>query len=93
MLIGGDDIDTLTGGIGDDIHDYNALSEIGDIITDFETGANEDALDLIGILTAVGYVGADALGDGRVRATQNAANTLVQIDTTGSSDYSTIVTL
>ena len=35
----------------------NALSKIGDIITDFETGANGDALDLSGIPTAVGYVG------------------------------------
>jgi len=90
---GGNDLDTLTGGLGDDIFDYNALSEIGDVITDFETGANADALDLIGILSAVGYGGSDALGDGRVRAIQSSSDTLVQIDTTGSSDYSTIVTL
>ena len=92
-LRGGDDIDTMTGGLGDDIFDYNALSEIGDVITDFETGANGDALDLIGILAAVGYGGADALGDGRARAVQSGSDTLVQIDTTGSSDYSTVATL
>lgn len=92
-LRGGDDIDTLTGGLGDDVFDYNALSEIGDVITDFETGANADSLDLIGILSAVGYAGSDALGDGRVRAIQSAADTLVQIDTTGSNDYSTVTTL
>ena len=93
IINGGNDLDTLTGGLGDDIFDYNALSEIGDVITDFETGANADALDLIGILSAVSYGGSDALGDGRVRAIQSSSDTLVQIDTTGSSDYSTIVTL
>jgi serralysin len=92
-LRGGDDLDTLTGGAGDDIFDYNALSEIGDTITDFETGANADSLDLIGILSAVGYSGSDALGDGRVRALQSGSDTLVQIDTTGSNDYSTVATL
>lgn len=92
-LRGGDDIDTLTGGLGDDIFDYNALSEIGDVITDFEAGANGDAMDMIGILSAVGYGGGDALGDGRVRAIQNASDTLIQIDTTGSNDYATVATL
>ena len=90
---GGNGSDTLTGGLGDDIFDYNALSEIGDVVTDFETGANGDALDLIGILAAVGYGGSDAIGDGRVRAVQSSADTLIQIDTSGSNDYSTIVTL
>jgi len=42
--------DTLTGGLGDDIFDYNALSEIGDSITDFEVGANGDVMDMIGCL-------------------------------------------
>lgn len=92
-ITGGNDIDTLTGGLGDDIFDYNALSEIGDIITDFETGANGDQMDMIGILSAVGYGGVDALGDGRVRAIQSTTDTLIQIDTTGSSDYSTVATL
>lgn len=34
-LAGGVGIDTLTGGIGSDRFEFNALSEIGDIITDF----------------------------------------------------------
>ena len=93
IITGGNDLDTLSGGLGDDVFNYDALSEIGDIISDFEAGANGDAMDLIGILSAVGYVGSDALGDGRVRAIQNAADTLVQIDTTGSSDYATVATL
>lgn len=92
-ITGGNDLDTLTGGLGDDIFNYDALTEIGDIITDFEAGANGDSLDLIGILSAVGYGGSDALGDGRVRAVQNGGDTLVQIDTSGSSDYSTVATL
>ena len=86
-LVGGDVQDTLTGGTGDDIFEWNALSELGDTVTDFETGANADQLDLITLLTAVGYGGSDALGDGHVRAQQNGGDTNVEIDTSGASDY------
>lgn len=92
-LVGGDGLDTMTGGTGDDIFEYNALSELGDVITDFETGAAGDDLDLITLLSAVGYGGADALGDGRVRALQSGADTIVEIDTSGSSDFVRIATL
>ena len=85
--------DTLTGGLGDDIFDYNALSEIGDSITDFEVGANGDVMDMIGLLAAVGYGGSDPLSDARVRTQQSGADTIVEIDTTGASSYSTVVTL
>jgi Ca2+-binding RTX toxin-like protein len=44
-LIGGNGRDTITGGTGDDIVEYNALSELGDTITDFETSAAGDDLD------------------------------------------------
>mgnify|MGYP003677756178 FL=1 len=90
---GGNDVDTLTGGTGDDIFDYNALSEIGDVITDFETGTNGDLLDLVGILAAVGYGGVDALGDGRVRAQQSGGDTVIEIDTSGSNDFALVATL
>ena len=80
--------DTLTGGLGDDIFDYNALSEIGDSITDFEVGANGDVMDMIGLPAAVGCGGSDPLG-----AQQSGADTIVEIDTTGASSYSTVVTL
>lgn len=93
VLSGGDGVDTLTGGLGDDTFDFNALSEIGDTITDFETGANGDILDLAGLLGDVGYGGADALGDSRVRALQSGSDTLVQVDTDGGGNYSTVVTL
>ena len=93
LIVGGDGTDTLTGGAGDDFFDFNALSEIGDTITDFETGANGDMLDLIGILAAVGYGGVDALGDSRVRAQQSGSDTIVEIDTSGAGAYSTVATL
>ena len=92
-LVGGNGQDTMTGGTGDDIFEYNALSELGDTITDFETGANGDDLDLITLLSAVGYGGVDALGDGRVRALQSGADTIVEIDTSGSGDFARIATL
>ena len=92
-LVGGDGQDTLTGGTGDDIFEWNALSELGDTVTDFETGASGDQIDLITLLTAVGYGGADALGDGRVRAQQNGGDTIVEIDTSGASDYVRVATL
>jgi len=37
--------------------------------------------------------GSDSRGDARVRATQNGSDTDVEIDTTGSGSYSTVVTL
>ena len=92
-LVGGNGQDTMTGGTGDDIFEYNALSELGDTITDFETGAAGDDLDLITLLSAVGYSGSDALGDGRIRALQSGADTVVEIDTSGSSDYVRVATL
>ena len=92
-LVGGNGQDTMTGGAGDDVFEYNALTELGDVITDFETGANGDDLDLITLLSAVGYGGADALGDGRVRALQSGSDTVVEIDTTGSSDFVLVATL
>jgi serralysin len=92
-LVGGNGQDTMTGGLGDDVFEYNALAELGDTITDFEVGANGDTLDLITLLTAVGYGGGDALGDGRVRAQQSAADTIVEIDTSGSGDFARIATL
>lgn len=92
-LVGGNGQDTLTGGTGDDIFEYNALAELGDTITDFETGATGDEIDLITLLTAVGYGGSDALGDGRVRAQQSGGDTIVEIDTSGASDYVRVATL
>ena len=90
---GGDGADTLTGGSSSDTFDFNALSEIGDTITDFEVGASGDVLDFVGILSDVGYGGADPLGDTRVRLQQSGADTLVQIDTDGGGNYATVVTL
>jgi Ca2+-binding RTX toxin-like protein len=95
-IFGGDGNDSLTGGTGADQFDFNAISEIGDTITDFEVGASGDMIDLIDILLSVGYSGSDPLGDARVRTQSTGPggnDTDIEIDTTGSGDYAVIVTL
>jgi Ca2+-binding RTX toxin-like protein len=92
-IFGGEGADTLTGGAGSDFFDYDSLTESGDLITDFETGASGDKLDLIDILVAVGYSGSDALGDARVRAVDTGQDTDIEIDTTGTGTYSVLTTL
>ncbi|MGB0629773.1 MAG: beta strand repeat-containing protein, partial [Alphaproteobacteria bacterium] len=92
-LIGGEGADTLTGDAGADIFDFNAVSEAGDLITDFETGSGGDQLDLSDLLAALGYLGSDPLADGRVRLQNSGQDTDVEVDTTGSGDYVVLVTL
>src|SRR5690606_1558900 len=70
----------ITGGIGNDIFVLETNGGL-DTITDFEIG---DVLDISGLLQ-----GADALQDSIndfVFKTENAGNTTVLVDTTGSGD-------
>jgi hypothetical protein len=88
------DGDVLSGGPGSDTFRFNALNEVGKVITDFQGGAGGDVLDLDNLLAFTGYTGANALQDGVVRLVQNGASTEVQVDAhPGTHHWVTAVTL
>ena len=82
-IAGGIGGDRLTGGAGRDLFDFDHLTEAGDTITDFATGATGDVLDLGSILDDVGYTGSDAFADGVLSFVQSDRNTLISIDADG----------
>lgn len=91
-MTGGAGADRMAGGAGDDVFVYTALSDAGDTITDFD--ATGDLFELSALMTAIGYAGSDAVGDGYVGITQSGANTLVQVDADGGGDgFTTLATL
>jgi Ca2+-binding RTX toxin-like protein len=83
-LNGGAGDDRIEGGTGDDVFAYSALSDADDTITDFNTTG--DLFELSVLMTAIGYIGCDAVADGYVGLTQSGANTLVQIDADDGGD-------
>jgi Ca2+-binding RTX toxin-like protein len=91
-LNGGAGADRMEGGAGDDVFAYSALSDADDTITDFN--ATGYLFELSALMTAIGYIGCDAVADGYVGLTQSGANTLVQIDADGGGDgFLTLATL
>ena len=78
--------DTWTGGLGRDTFVMQTASEAGDTITDFETGANGDLIDVKRLLSEAGYDGTDPFLDGYLRKTQEADDTLVEFDADGGGD-------
>jgi hypothetical protein len=94
ILLGGSDRDTLTGGSGNDQFVYQAFSEKGDTITDFNRF--EDNLVLTDLFQSLAYNGSDPIADHFIEFVQMGANTVVQIDTDGtggSTGFNTLVTL
>jgi Ca2+-binding RTX toxin-like protein len=79
-LVAGAGADQLTGGTGRDIF---VVGEIGglDTVTDFESGAGGDALDLGDIL--IGYDGVTSDANDFVKFTSIGDDTLVQVDSDG----------
>jgi Ca2+-binding RTX toxin-like protein len=93
-LTGGAGADTLAGGTGSDSFAYTAITDAGDVIVDFTVGDGGDKVDVSALLASFGYGGADAFADGYLRAVQNGADTLVQVDSDGGGDgYTTLTTL
>ncbi|HEY9602491.1 MAG TPA: putative Ig domain-containing protein [Allocoleopsis sp.] len=94
-LVGGAGSDRLTGGLGNDWFVYTALSEMGDIITDF--GKGSDVLDLEPLFDNLGYNTTNPIADGYMQLVQTGTNTQVQIyqqdAPDGSPIFSTLVTL
>ena len=82
-IAGGIGGDRLTGGAGRDIFDFDHLTEAGDTITDFATGATGDVLDLGSIFDDVGYTGSNAFADGFLSFVQSGRDTLISLDADG----------
>ncbi len=98
VIVGGGGSDTLTGGAGSDtfyvhpgeLNDVKAVeagtaSHIVDTITDFQTGAGGDILDVSALLRADGYTGTDAVGAGYITIAQVGADTIVSFDPDGAA--------
>ncbi|MFZ5457002.1 MAG: LamG-like jellyroll fold domain-containing protein [Pseudomonadota bacterium] len=90
LIVGNAAADTITGKGGADTFVYRSLRDGMDTITDFVPG--EDRLNLRGVLASVGYAGADALADGRVRVIDSAAGAVVQVDA-GAGAFRNLVVL
>lgn len=87
---GGTGADTLTGGAGRDRFAYIGTDEGGDVITDASTN---DTFDL-SVIAAQYDWSDDPLGDGYVRAVQQGANSLLQVDVDGGGNkFTTLATL
>ncbi len=92
-LTGGGGNDSLTGNAGNDQFIYTAFSDKGDTITDFGTG---DVLNLATLFDNLGYNGTNPIRADYMKLVKVGATTQVQIDpdgSTGSSNFSTLVTL
>jgi hypothetical protein len=79
--------DMLTGGPGRDTFRFTAMEDRGDIITDFETGAMGDRLDLIDLMRSLGYAGTNGVSTGTVRGIQNGGDTIVEVDADPSAGH------
>jgi Ca2+-binding RTX toxin-like protein len=88
------DGDKLTKSDSNDPFVYTSLSELGDVITDFQVA--DDQIVLTEVLNSLDYQGSDALADGYVRLVQGSSATEVQIDPDGQQGqetFSTFITL
>jgi len=91
FIIGNDAIDTLTGNGGNDIFDYNALSDGNDVITDFTIGSGVDA-DKLNLKDLLEYSSTDTLAD-FLQFTHVGTTVTVEIDTEGGATFSADLTL
>jgi Ca2+-binding RTX toxin-like protein len=100
---GGDDLietgggaATLSGGAGQDIYQILLWGPISEaVITDFETGAGGDLVDL-GISTVpslIGYHGGNPFADGHFRLVQDGADAVLQMDQDGHANGAAFVDL
>lgn len=81
-ITGGPGGDRITTGAGADVVVYSSVVDGGDTIVDFTVGM--DRIDLAAVLSSLGYLGADPLGDGRVVVTERGGQAIVSIDPDGS---------
>jgi Ca2+-binding RTX toxin-like protein len=92
ILVGGSGGDTLTGGTGSDTFVYQAVTDLGDTITDFKPSEG-DKLDLSQLLAGSLYSNDTNPLNAYVRITTVSGSTAVQIDPNGDLAPSVFVTL
>jgi Ca2+-binding RTX toxin-like protein len=92
FLIGGAGSDILTGGANSDKFVYLAMTDAGDIITDFTAGVGGDILDLSGLFSAVGVASA-AVNSSYLQFAQSGASTILQVDRDGAGTTYGFVTM
>ena len=106
IIIGGGGVDRLTGGAGHDTFYYHpselpgvqaveggTVSSIRDTITDFQTGAGGDVVDVSALLHAAGSAGTNAVGDGYVRIAASGADTVISFDPDGAAGPNALVAI
>ncbi|MEH6496110.1 MAG: DUF4114 domain-containing protein [Pseudomonas marincola] len=77
--------DQISGGTGSDTFVYRSLAEVGDFISDFDTGGNEDIIDISAIFTGFGILDTTDIFDDYVQFSNTAENSvIVEFDQTGS---------
>ncbi len=104
VVVGGGGKDVMTGGAGSDtfyfhpdvLKDVQAVengtaSDVRSTITDFQTGAGGDVVDVSALLQAVGYTGANAVADGYVVISQLGSDTIISFDPDGSGAKTAVV--
>jgi Ca2+-binding RTX toxin-like protein len=92
--------ETMSGGGGNDIFDFNSMTDAADVVTDFHVGntssdTNADVLDIGDILPAPTQ-GATSAGtlNGYVTLVDDGTNTTVRVDADGGGNsFQTLVTL
>jgi Ca2+-binding RTX toxin-like protein len=88
--------DFLIGGAGSDKFAYAAITDAGDIITDFTAGVGGDNLDLTSLFNTILGVGhtIGAVNTNYLQFVQSGANTIFQVDSGGTgSAFVTMATL
>ena len=83
---GGEGNDYLIGGTGSDTFVFDSF--IGtDTIHDFEDGS--DMIDISSLLSSIGYSGTSAVTDGYINFIDNAGNTEIYLDSSGTGQFDT----
>jgi hypothetical protein len=82
-ITGGSGADVITGGAGADSFVYTSTRDAADRITDFVPGT--DRIDLVALLSSLGYSTANAQSSGVVKLVDTAAGMSLQIDTDGTA--------
>ncbi len=93
IVIGDEGLDTLTGGSGQDTFVYENIDEIGDIITDFETGSAGDLFLLNNIFLESIFLTNNEDTSNFVKFVQSGNDTLLQIDQDGAGKAMSFKTL